>query len=51
MDWLDITQIILLLSACTACFQWGKYSGITGTVDFLLNKNLITEEDLKKLGD
>lgn len=49
MDWLDITQIILLLLACLACFNWGKYAGITGTVDMLLDKKIITEADLEKL--
>lgn len=51
MDWLDITQILLFLAASYACFNWGKYVGITGTVDMFLSKKLITEKDLEKLSD
>ena len=49
MDWLDITQIVLLVAANIACFSWGKMTGIQGTVDMFLNKKIITEKDLEKL--
>lgn len=49
LDWLDITQILLLLSACVACYTWGKYTGIAGTVDYFLAKKLVTEQDLENL--
>jgi hypothetical protein len=49
MDWLDVIQIILLLLACYASFAWGKYTGISGTVEMFLDRKIITEADLEKL--
>lgn len=49
MDWLDITQIVLLVAANIACYNWGKFAGIQGTVDMFLNKKIITQKDLDKL--
>lgn len=51
LDWLDITQLFLLVSACIACFNWGKLTGITGTINMLLSKKVITEKDLEKISD
>lgn len=51
LDWLDLVQIALLLSACYACFSWGKVIGIQGTIDMFLFKKIITEKDLEKLTD
>ena len=48
-EWLDLTQIILLLAACWACFAWGRMSGISAAVNLLLEKKIITERDLEKL--
>ena len=50
-DWLNITEIILLLGACYACFIWGKHSGIENVVNLFLEKKIITEKDLEKLND
>lgn len=49
MEWLDITEIVLQLAACYACFTWGKTSGISLTVNLLLEKKIIKESDLDKL--
>jgi hypothetical protein len=51
LNWLDITQIVLLLAACYACFLWGKFNGIDAAVSLLLEKRIITETDLEKLND
>lgn len=48
-NWLDFTQIFLLLLACYLCHLWGKASGISSLIDVLLEKKIITEKDLDKL--
>lgn len=50
-DWLDITQIILQVSACYACYVWGKTSGVSDVVELLMEKKIITEQDIEKLKD
>lgn len=49
--WLDVTQLLLLLGACLACYNWGKVNGIGGTIGVLLDKKIITEKDLERLAD
>lgn len=51
LSWIDFTQIILMLTACWACFAWGKYTGIHLCVEALLHKKIITEADLERLDD
>jgi hypothetical protein len=51
LDWLDLTQILLLLVACYTCFLAGKFRGVHAIIDLLLEKNLIKESDLDKLTD
>lgn len=51
MNWLDLSQIILLLAACYACFLAGKFRGVHAIIDLLLEKELIKESDLDKLTD
>lgn len=51
MEWLDITQIILQLAACFACYTWGKTTGVSLVVNVLLEKKIIKESDLDKLQD
>ena len=50
-SWLDLTQIILLLIACYLCHLWGQASGMSSLIDVLLEKKMITEEDLDKLSN
>lgn len=50
-SWLDITQILLMLGACYACFHWGKYDGVSTVIQLLLDKKLITESQLDKLAE
>lgn len=50
-DWLDFTQILLLLGACYACYKWGEFEGIQCTIGVLLNKKIIKESDLERLTD
>ncbi len=38
LSWLDVTQIILLLSACIACYIWGKYKGVEQAVEALIEQ-------------
>lgn len=47
LSWLDITQILLLLAACLACFHWGKQQGIEETVITLIDEGHIKPEDFK----
>lgn len=49
MEWLNLTEIILQLAACFACYWWGKTSGINNAIEFLLERKIITEKDLEKL--
>lgn len=49
MDWLDFTQILLMLGACYACYMWGRTGGIEDAIVTLLDKKIITEQDLEKL--
>jgi hypothetical protein len=51
MEWLDLVQIFLQLAACYACFQWGRVNGIGVTIEALLHKKIITEEDLDSLSE
>lgn len=50
-SWLDITQILLMLGACYACFTWGKYEGVSAVIQLLLDKKIVTESQLEKLED
>lgn len=49
MEWLNLVEIALQLAACYACYLWGKTSGISLTVNLLLEKQIIKESDLDKL--
>jgi hypothetical protein len=49
MEWLDLTQIILQLAACYACHVWGRTNGIGDTIEVLMEKKIISEQDLEKL--
>ncbi len=51
MEWLDITQIIMLLATCFCCYIWGKTVGISVVIEALLHKKIITEKDLEKFND
>lgn len=51
MEWLNLTEIILQLAACLACYLWGKSIGIGEAIGVLLDKKIITERDLEKLKD
>ena len=51
MEWLNLTEIILQLAACLACYLWGKSTGIGMAIEALLSKKIITEKDLEKLKD
>lgn len=51
MEWLDITEIVLQLLACYACYIWGKSTGIGEAIGVLLHKKIITEKDLDKLDE
>jgi hypothetical protein len=51
MEWLDITQIIMLLAACFSCYMWGRSIGISAAIEALLHKKIITEKDLEKFDD
>lgn len=50
-EWLDIGQILWMLAACAACYLTGKYNGTVNAVNFLLERNIITQSDLDKLSD
>lgn len=49
MSWLDTTQIALLLGACWACYNAGKIKGVTELVELLLEKKLVTKEQIERL--
>lgn len=49
MEWLNLTEIILQLAACIACYMWGKSVGIGDVIGVLLHKKIISEKDLDKL--
>lgn len=49
--WLNLTEIILQLLSCWACFWWGKNNGIGLCIEALLHRKIITEKDLEKLND
>lgn len=51
LGWLNIVEILLLLAACWACYNWGKVNGIGVCIEALLEKNIITERDLDRLND
>lgn len=38
LSWLDVTQIVLLVSACFACFIWGKVKGVEEAVEALIEE-------------
>lgn len=46
MEWLDVIQIFLLLTACLACFVSGRVNGIKAVLEHLLEKEIITMKDL-----
>lgn len=48
-EWLDLTQIFMLLATCYACFVWGKFNGVSSIIGTLLEKNIIKESDLERL--
>lgn len=51
LDWINFTEIFLLLITCLVCYWSGKATGIQGTIDFLLHKKIITEKDLERLSE
>lgn len=51
LNWLDLTQIALMLLTCWACFTWGRSNGIELALEALIQKKIISERDLEKLND
>lgn len=49
LSWLNITEILLSLFTCLACFIWGKTRGVEGTIGLLLEHKIIDDTDLEKL--
>ena len=49
MDWLNLTEIFLLLGACWACYNAGKIKGVSELVEILLERKMLTREDFEKL--
>ena len=49
--WINITEIVLLLFTCWACCNAGKVKGVQEIVELLLQKRMITIDDLRKLED
>lgn len=49
MNWLDITQLILLVTTCWVCYNAGKIKGVSELVEILLEKKMLTEKDFEKL--
>lgn len=50
-EWFNLMEIALLLAACYACHVWGIHKGVTDTISLLLEKNVITPQDLENLND
>lgn len=50
-EWLNVIELLWLVGACYACFIWGKNKGVEETVTLLIEQEILTEKDLKKLGD
>lgn len=48
MNWLDITQILLLILACYGCFQAGTVKGINDAFNFCVNERLIDKAKLEE---
>lgn len=51
ITWLNISEIILLLSACWACYFRGRVNGVHSVIDLFLEEKIITPRDLQKLKD
>jgi hypothetical protein len=49
LSWLNISEIVLLVSACWACYFRGKVSGVHAVIDLFLEQKIITPRDLEKL--
>lgn len=47
LSWLDITEILLLLLACSLCYRAGKIKGAVDLANALIDDGKITVEDLK----
>ena len=50
-EWLNLTQIILMVGACYACHLWGVHKGVSDTIFILLEKKLVTQKQLENLND
>jgi hypothetical protein len=46
-SWLDITEILLLLLACSLCYRAGKVKGAVELANALIDDGKIKIEDLK----
>jgi hypothetical protein len=51
ITWLNISEIILLLSACWACYFRGRVNGVHSVIELFLEEKIITPRDLEKLKD
>lgn len=48
MNWLDITEIILLVLACYACHVSGVIKGMNRAFDFCVSEKLVDEAELER---
>jgi hypothetical protein len=48
-SWLNVTEIVLLLFTCWACYNAGKMKGVADIIELLLHKRMITMDDVRKL--
>jgi len=51
LDWLNILEILLLVSACWACYFRGRVNGVHSVIELFLEEKIITPRDLEKLKD
>ena len=45
-SWLDVTEILLLLLACSVCYRAGKIKGAVELANALIEEGKITVDDL-----
>ena len=50
-EWFNVVEIVLLVGACYACHLWGIHKGISDTIFLLLEKKIVTQEDLENLNN
>lgn len=49
LSWLNLTEIILQLVTVWVVYQAGKWKGVTEIVGLLIERKIVTEEDIRKL--